>query len=72
MRETTLPKFKVTCTAVADLTTEVDADSEGAAVDAAYEMARQFANHVHRRGDYRYTVSINDEWNLRDLKVREL
>ncbi len=63
-------KFKVTLTTVADLTAEVEADDEDAALEAAHEMGQEFANQMH--GDHRYTVDINEAWGLRDPEVEEL
>lgn len=63
-------RFKVVLTTVADLTVEVEADSEDAALDAAYEMGREFAERAH--GDGRYTVAVNEAWDLREPEVKEL
>ncbi len=62
-------KFKVTLITVADLTMEVDATDEDAALDAAYERARDFA--AQRHGGHDYEVSINDAWDLREPEVTQ-
>ncbi len=62
-------RFKVILTTVADLSMEVDAADEEAALDAAYERAREFADQMHAGRDY--TVSINDAWDLREPEVTQ-
>ncbi len=62
-------KFKVILTTVADLSMEVDADNEEAALDVAYERAREFASQAH--GGTGYTVSINETWDLREPEVTQ-
>ncbi len=62
-------KFKVILTTVADLSMEVDAADEEAALDVAYERAREFADQAH--GGHDYTVSVNDAWDLREPEVTQ-
>lgn len=62
-------KYKVTLSTVASITVTVDVedDDDEAAIDKAYEVAREFSDQYLAGPNW--TVGVNDEWQYEDPTV---
>lgn len=69
-----MPHKVTLATVVSIIVTVPDAADEDAAIDLAYQAAREFGDQWHsgKHGTAEWTVGVNNEWQYEDPTVEQI